>query len=183
GPRLALDQSQRSMAMTSKHTRRALFFAGFAAATTLSVLAQSQAPPAPASGGPSTGAVPQTGRGTQGRGGRSMMEPDFSKKPPVVALTPSDEAKRFWLPPGFKLEPVLTDPEIEDPAQIAFDGNGRIFVLELRGYMQDADATGELDPVGRISVHEDRDGDGRYEPHKIFGDKMICVRFLLLFGY
>ena len=87
-----------------------------------------------------------------------MTEPDFSKKPPVVPLTPAEEAKRFWLPPGFKLEPVLSDPDIEEPAQIAFDGNGRMFVLELRGYMQDADASGELDPVGRISVHEDRDG-------------------------
>jgi hypothetical protein len=111
-----------------------------------------------------------------------MMEPDFSKKPPVVALRPEEEAKRFWLPPGFKLEPVLTDPDIEEPAQIAFDGNGRMFVLELRGYMQDADATGELDPVGRISVHEDRDGDGRYETHKIFVDKMIFPRFVLPFG-
>ncbi len=111
-----------------------------------------------------------------------MMEPDFSKKPPIVALTPAEEAKRFWLPPGFKLEPVLADPDIEEPAQIAFDGNGRMFVLELRGYMQDADATGELDPVGRISVHEDRDGDGVYETHKVFVDKMIFPRFVLPFG-
>ena len=111
-----------------------------------------------------------------------MSEPDFTKKPPVVPLSPADEAKRFWLPPGFKLEPVLTDPDIEEPAQIAFDGNGRMFVLELRGYMQDADATGELDPVGRISVHEDRDGDGVYETHKVFVDKMIFPRFVLPFG-
>ena len=99
-----------------------------------------------------------------------------------MPLTPAEEAKRFWLPPGFKLEPVLTDPDIEEPAQIAFDGNGRMFVLELRGYMQDADATGELDPVGRISVHEDRDGDGVYETHKVFVDKMIFPRFVMPFG-
>ncbi len=111
-----------------------------------------------------------------------MMEPDFSRKPPVVALTPAEEAKRFWLPPGFKLEPVLSEPDIEEPAQIAFDGNGRMFVLELRGYMQDADASGELDPVGRISVHEDRDGDGVYETHKVFVDKMIFPRFVLPIG-
>jgi len=111
-----------------------------------------------------------------------MMEPDFSKRPPVLPLTPAEEGKRFWLPPGFKLEPVLTDPDIEEPAQIAFDGNGRMFVLELRGYMQDADATGELDPVGRISMHEDRDGDGVYETHKVFVDKMIFPRFVLPFG-
>lgn len=67
----------------------------------------------------------------------------------MVPLTPAEQAKRFWLTPGFRLEPVLADPDIEESAQIAFDGNGRMFVLELRGYMQDADAGGELDPVGR----------------------------------
>jgi mono/diheme cytochrome c family protein/glucose/arabinose dehydrogenase len=111
-----------------------------------------------------------------------MWEPDFSPKPPVKALTPAEQAKRFWLPPGFKLEPVLTDPDIEEPAQIAFDGNGRMFVLELRGYMQDADGTGELDPVGRISVHEDRNDDGVYETHTVFVDKLIFPRFVMPFG-
>ncbi len=111
-----------------------------------------------------------------------MMEPDFSKKPPVLPLTPAEEAKRFLLPPGYKMELVLSDPDIEESAQIAFDGNGRMFVLELRGYMQNADAAGELDPVGRISVHEDRDNDGVYETHKVFVDKLIFPRFVLPYG-
>lgn len=111
-----------------------------------------------------------------------MMEPDFSKKPPVLPLTPAEEAKRFLLPPGFKMELVLSDPDIEESAQIAFDGNGRMFVLELRGYMQNADAAGELDPVGRISVHEDRDNDGVFETHKVFVDRLIFPRFVLPFG-
>ncbi len=111
-----------------------------------------------------------------------MWEPDFSKKPPVVALSPAEQQKKFWLPPGFKIEPVLTDPDIEEPGQIAFDGNGRMFVVELRGYMQDADATGELDPVGRISVHEDKNNDGVYETHAVFVDHLIFPRFVMPFG-
>ena len=52
---------------------------------------------------------------------------------------PTEEAKRFWLPAGLPdLTPILSDPVIEDPAQIAFDGNGRMFVVELRGYYPDA---------------------------------------------
>ena len=74
--------------------------------------------------------------------------------------------KEFWLPPGFKIHRP-DDPDIEEPGQIAFDGNGRMFVVELRGYMQDADATGELDPVGRISVHEDKNHDGVDETHHV----------------
>ena len=111
-----------------------------------------------------------------------MWEPDFSKKPPVQPLTPAEQAKRFWLPPGFKLEPVLTDPDIEEPAQIAFDGNGRMFVLEIRGYMQDADGGGTLDPVARISLHEDKNSDGVYETHHVFVDKLVFPRFVMPFG-
>ena len=57
-----------------------------------------------------------------------------------------------------------------------------MFVLELRGYMQDADATGELDPVGRISRHEDADNDGVYERHTVFVDKLVFPRFVMPFG-
>ncbi len=96
-----------------------------------------------------------------------------------MPLTPAEEAKKFWLQPGFKMEPVLTDPDIQEPAQIAFDGNGRMFVVEIRGYMQDADATGELAPVGRISVHEDRDNDGIYEKHHVFVDNLVFPRFVM----
>src|SRR5262245_33357451 len=113
--------------MTSTINRRLLLLTGAVGLTTLTILAQAPAPtPAPAAGQtPAPGAPGGRGRGP------SMTEPDFSKKPPVVPLTPAEEAKRFWLPPGFKLEPVLADPDIEEPAQIAFDGNGRMFVLEL----------------------------------------------------
>jgi putative membrane-bound dehydrogenase-like protein len=156
---------------------------------TLSVFARTQgggsAQPPTAQGGQTPQGRAAPGQGAAGgRGGRGapMWEPDFSKKPPVVALSPADQQKKFWLPPGFRIEPVLTDPDIEEPAQIAFDGNGRMFVLELRGYMQDADATGELDPVGRISVHEDKNNDGVYETHKIFVDHLIFPRFVMPFG-
>ena len=170
------------------------------AALTLSVVAKAslqtppQTPPvtgagAPAAQPPAQGTPPpQTPTGAPaapgGRGGRgpAMNEPDFSKKPPIVALSPSEQQKKFWLPPGFKIEPVLTDPDILEPAQIAFDGNGRMFVVELRGYMQDADATGELDPVGRISLHEDKNNDGVYETHHVFVDHLIFPRFVMPFG-
>jgi mono/diheme cytochrome c family protein/glucose/arabinose dehydrogenase len=139
----------------------------------------------PGAPGPAGQPAGRGGRG--GLGGPQENDPanaaaDYGPKAPVTPLTPAEEQKRFWLPPGFKMEPVLTDPDIEESAQIAFDGNGRMFVLEIRGYMQDADAAGELDPVGRISMHEDRDNDGKYEKHSIFVDKLIFPRFVTPFG-
>jgi mono/diheme cytochrome c family protein/glucose/arabinose dehydrogenase len=162
--------------------------AGVLLAVTLSGVAQTQTKPAAAGQAgaqpPAAGGPPQPGQAGARAGGRGtpMWEADFSKKLPVPVLTPPEEAKRFWLPPGFRMEPVLTDPDIEEPAQIAFDGNGRMFVLEIRGYMQTADAAGELDPVGRISVHEDKDNDGIYETHHIFVDHLVFPRFVTPIG-
>jgi putative membrane-bound dehydrogenase-like protein len=107
---------------------------------------------------------------------------DLSPKPPVQPLSPQEEAKRLWLPAGYRMEPVLSDPLIEDPAQIAFDGNGRMFVVELRGYFQTPEGIDLIPPIGRISMHEDRDGDGVYERHSVFVDKLVFPRFVMPFG-
>jgi mono/diheme cytochrome c family protein len=107
---------------------------------------------------------------------------DLSPKPPVVAVAPEEQVKRFWLPPGYRLTPLLSEPLIEDPAQIAFDGNGRMFIVELRGYYQMPDGIDLIPPVGRISMHEDRDNDGTYERHSVFVDKLVFPRFVLPFG-
>ena len=107
---------------------------------------------------------------------------DLSPKPPVVALSPQEGAKRFWLQPGYRIESVLADPLIQDPGQVAFDGNGRMFVVELRGYAQTPDGIDLVPPLGRISRHEDRDGDGVFERHTVFIDKLVFPRFVLPFG-
>jgi mono/diheme cytochrome c family protein len=107
---------------------------------------------------------------------------DLSPKPPVLPLTPAEEAARLWLPAGYRMEPVLSEPVIEDPAQIAFDGNGRLFVVELRGYFQTPEGIDLIPPIGRISMHQDRDRDGTFEQHTVFVDKMVFPRFVLPFG-
>ncbi|UWX55387.1 hypothetical protein NYZ99_02155 [Maribacter litopenaei] len=76
---------------------------------------------------------------------------DLEPKSPVLPLYPEEEAKKFLLPEGYHIEPILTEPQIEQPGAIAFDGNGRMFVLELRTYMLTADSDGTLEPTSRIS--------------------------------
>ncbi len=186
----------------SHHGSRSLWIAMAGAlelyATSFTLTAQNQgvppgagaARPAPQAGAapePGQAPPPAPGRGRGGLGGSNQTDPanataDFTPAPPILALSPVEQAKHFILQPGYRLEPVLTDPAIEEPTAIAFDGNGRMFVLEDRGYMQDADATGERDPVGRISLHEDVNGDGVYEKHSVFVDKLVFPRFVLPFG-
>src|SRR6478609_3548233 len=104
---------------------------------------------------------------------------DLTPSAPVLPLSPQEELKKLELKPGFKLELVLADPDIQEASAIAFDGNGRMYVLELLSYMQNIDAIGETDPVGRISRHEDKNNDGVYETHTVFVDKMVFPRFVM----
>jgi mono/diheme cytochrome c family protein/glucose/arabinose dehydrogenase len=145
-----------------------------------------QAPP-PAPGSPVQ--APAPGPGAQGRrgGGGQLDDPvnagiDWTKKPPVLPKTPAEQLKQFILQPGYRLELVLADPIIEEPTAIAFDGNGRMFVVEDRSYMLDLDMTGQLDPISRISLHVDTDNDGVYDKHTIFVDNMVFPRFVTPFG-
>jgi mono/diheme cytochrome c family protein len=107
---------------------------------------------------------------------------DLEPKPPVTPLYPEEQAKKFLLPEGYHIEPVLTEPQIEQPGAIAFDGNGRMFVLELRTYMLTADSDGTLEPTSRISRWEDTDNDGTYETGTVFVDSLIFPRFVLPYG-
>jgi len=83
------------------------------------------------------------------------------------------------LPDGYALEPVLTEPNIKEPVNCTFDGNGRMYVIEMRTYMQDADATNEFESTSRISMHEDSNGDGKYDKHHVFIDNLLLPRMVL----
>ncbi|MES2520667.1 MAG: c-type cytochrome [Bacteroidota bacterium] len=107
---------------------------------------------------------------------------DLEPKQPVMPLRVEEEKSKFLLPPGYHIEPVLTEPAIQQPGEIAFDGNGRMYVLELRSYMLDADSKNELEPTSRISRWEDKNNDGVYETGTTFVDKLIFPRFVLPYG-
>jgi mono/diheme cytochrome c family protein len=151
----------------------------------LAIVAQTPAP-APPPG--QTGQTPpgQEDAGGRGRGraggAQDLTGIDFTKQPPVLPKTPEEQLKQFILQPGYRLELVLSDPIIQEPTAIAFDGNGRMFVVEDRSYMLDLDMTGQLDPISRISLHVDTDNDGVYDKHSVFVDNMVFPRFVTPFG-
>ena len=100
----------------------------------------------------------------------------------MTRLDPAAQQKLFLLPPGYTIEPVLTDPLIEDPVGVTFDGNGRMYVLEMRSYMRDAEGSNSRAPISRISRHEDTDGDGKYDKHTVFADNMVMPRIAFPLG-
>ena len=99
--------------------------------------------------------------------------------PPPMALSSEASIATMQMPKGYRLEPVLTEPQIAEPVMIAFDGNGRMYVAEMRTYMLDVDGTGEQEPVSRVSRHEDTNGDGVYDRHTVFADKLLLPRKML----
>ncbi|NBQ58486.1 MAG: hypothetical protein EBU32_08935 [Opitutaceae bacterium] len=57
------------------------------------------------------------------------------KIPPAPALTPEQALKSFTLMPGFKLEIAAAEPLVQDPVAMTFGPDGRMWVVEMRGYM------------------------------------------------
>ncbi|MBT5018004.1 MAG: c-type cytochrome, partial [Planctomicrobium sp.] len=99
-----------------------------------------------------------------------------TKAPP---LSPEESIKTMKVAPGYSVTPVLTEPHIHEPSAIAWDGNGRLYVVEMRTYMQDIDGNDQLTPTSRVSRHEDKDGDGVYETHTVFADNLLLPRMVL----
>ncbi len=50
------------------------------------------------------------------------------------ALTPQDELQTFHVPPGFEVQLVAADPEIDKPINLAFDAAGRMWLTQTREY-------------------------------------------------
>ncbi|MCB1203233.1 MAG: c-type cytochrome [Verrucomicrobiae bacterium] len=100
--------------------------------------------------------------------------------PPAPVVKPEEAAGTMRLEPGFELELVASEPMLHDPVALAFDGNGRIWLAEMVGYMPDIDGKLEDSTYGRISVIEDTDGDGRADKQTVFLEQYLLPRAVAL---
>jgi glucose/arabinose dehydrogenase/mono/diheme cytochrome c family protein len=116
------------------------------------------------------------------RGEEQKPLPGTIKVPPAPVRTPAEEAATFKLAPGFHAELIAADPLIGDPIAMQFGPDGRLWVLEMRGYMPTADAIGEREPVCSVAVLTDTDKDGRYDKRVEFADKLVMPRAISLVG-
>lgn len=80
---------------------------------------------------------------------------------PSDPLTPQAEQKTFTVPPGFEVQLVASEPEIQKPLNMAFDIRGRLWVTDSSEYpypVKDGKPGNDT-----IKVLEDTNGDGRYD--------------------
>ncbi|MCC7007436.1 MAG: c-type cytochrome [Acidobacteria bacterium] len=93
------------------------------------------------------------------------------------ALSPADALKTFSLPPGYRLELVAAEPLVQDPTVIDWDLEGRLWVVEMTGFVRTLDAPEpNLDPIGRVVVLEDTNHDGRMDRRTVFADGLAVPR-------
>ena len=97
---------------------------------------------------------------------------------PSPAKTPQEELATFKLEPGLKIQLVASEPMVQEPVVITFDEEGRLWVVEMRGFMPTIDGEGEDEPSGRVSILEDTDGDGLMDKSTIYLDSLIMPRAL-----
>ena len=96
--------------------------------------------------------------------------------PPAPILSPEEQQQVLLPPAGFRVELVAAEPLIAEPVAIDWDDQGRLYVVEMRGYMRDLEGRDEEEPSGRVVVLEDTDGDGRMDTSQVYLDNLVMPR-------
>ena len=113
----------------------------------------------------------------------------------IPPRSPQETVASFKLLPGLKADVVLHEPLVTQPLFLNFDERGRLWVVQFIQYPFPAGlkivdlgdqfhATYDKVPpappkhdrgADRISIHEDTDGDGVFDAHKVFLDGLNMV--------
>jgi mono/diheme cytochrome c family protein/glucose/arabinose dehydrogenase len=107
--------------------------------------------------------------------GPAQFEIKF-KLPAPKPLSPGEALKAFKIQPGYKVELFAAEPLVECPIAMSWDEQGRMFVVEMRGYMHNVEGTGEDQPNGVIAVLEDTNGDGKADKRTVFAEGLVLPR-------
>ncbi len=84
----------------------------------------------------------------------------------------------YQIEDGFELEVIAAEPLLEAPVAIDFDSQGRIWVVQMPGYMNDIEGTDEDKPTGSIKILKDQDQDGVADHAQTFLDSLVMPRAL-----
>ncbi|MCK0133340.1 c-type cytochrome [Arenibacter sp. S6351L] len=107
------------------------------------------------------------------------VKPEIVREAPSDFLSPEESLEKFYLPEGYKIELVASEPMVNEPVAIAWDGNGKMYVAQMDTYMQNVDAVGEDEPTSQIKLLVDLDGDGKMDKSTVFIDSLLLPRMIL----
>ena len=115
-----------------------------------------------------------------------LMHASFSQEDPQadpndlpgIPPVPVEEAlSTFELREGIALDLVAHEPVVVDPVSIAFDEDGRLFAVEMRGYSERRD-----EKRGRIRMLFDDDDDGVFDRSTVYARDLRWPTGVVCFG-
>src|SRR5262245_31559134 len=87
-----------------------------------------------------------------------------------LSKSPAESLATIQVHPGMKVELVASEPAVQSPTSIDFGPDGKVWVSQALDYgCKDGE---KCPPIGRVSILEDRDGDGKFETATVFLDKI-----------
>lgn len=96
----------------------------------------------------------------------------------VPPTEPAKAVETIQLQDGFRAELVAAEPLITDPIAMQYDENGLAYVVEMNDYPYSDKSHDEAwkeqtsEPIGRVSILEDTDGDRQFDKSTVFADKL-----------
>jgi putative membrane-bound dehydrogenase-like protein len=88
----------------------------------------------------------------------------------ILSKSPADSLATIQVHPGMRIELVASEPAVQSPTSFDFGPDGKVWVSQALDYgCKDGE---KCPPIGRVSILEDRDGDGKFETSTVFLDKI-----------
>jgi putative membrane-bound dehydrogenase-like protein len=97
-------------------------------------------------------------------------EPDETAQPPSA----EEALKRFDLPAGFTATLFASEPEVQNPIAMTWDGRGRLWIAENYTYAE-RQTRFDLSMRDRVLILEDTDHDGKADKRTVFTDKVSVL--------
>lgn len=103
----------------------------------------------------------------------ALADDPLPRRPPTEASRALDT---FRLQQGFRLELLAAEPLVTDPVAMVYDEDGRAFVVEMNDYpftdpaLDRAWEDQPSEPLGRVRLLEDDDGDGVFDRSTVFAE-------------
>ncbi|WP_162052956.1 DUF7133 domain-containing protein [Pontibacter pamirensis] len=119
---------------------------------------------------------------------QAVATPEEGSKPEAAmftldsspVLSPEASLNLMQVADGFEVKIVAAEPLVTAPVALTFDNEGRIWVVEMEGYMPDTVGTGEDIPSGKIAILEDTNKDGVADKRTVFLDSLVLPRAITL---
>ncbi len=112
---------------------------------------------------------------------------DTSKPQPIKfdlnsspVVSPEASIGLMQVEEGFEVQLVAAEPLVNTPVAMTFDHKGRMWVVEMEGYMPDTLGTGEEIPNGKVVILEDTNQDGVADNRKEFLNSLVLPRAICL---